>query len=188
LKLRKERAGFHISRRLAIIIILVLMGLVLLEIYAHLYVSVHHLPPLTEDEALNLVPSPHNGSQTFSSGGTRWLAVYRVTKPTSSANFVYVYLFKIDQNGGLFVQSTDIAICGLEPSSNTTGSNFHANINEIISETNCIIIKIVYEFGEVGTYHVDFGLRFKVYDKTLLGYLPKEEVRVPIKITIYYGP
>ena len=133
LELRKERADFHISRRLAIIIILVVIAFVPLEIYAHSCVSVHHLPPLTEDEALNLVPSPHNGSQTFSSGGTRWLAVYRVTKPTSSANFVYVYLFKIDQNGGLFVQSTDIAICGLEPSSNATRNNFHADIKEILS-------------------------------------------------------
>jgi len=184
----KDNSGFHVNRRLAILIVLVLLTIVSVEIYAHLYVSVHRLPPLAEDEAFNLAPSPYNGSQTFSGSGARWLAIYKVNKPTPSANFAYVYLFKIEQNGSFLVQSIDIAICGLEPSSNATGSNFHANIDEVIYETNCIIIKIIYEFGKVGTYHVDFGLRVKVYNKTLLGYLPKEETKVPIELTIYYGP
>jgi hypothetical protein len=187
-KKEKDNSGFHVNPKLAIVTVLLLLTVVSLEIYAHLYVSVHQLPVLTEDEAFNFVSSPYNGSRTFSGSGVRWLAVWRISQVTPSANFAYVYLFKIEQKGSFLVQSTDVAILGVEPLSNTTGGNFHANINEVIAKVSCIIIKIVYEFGKVGIYHVDFGLRVKVYDKTLLGYLPKEEINVPIEATIYYGP
>jgi hypothetical protein len=36
----------------------------------------------------------------------------------------------------------------------------YASIDEAISETNCIIIKIIYEFGEAGTYHDNFIITF----------------------------
>lgn len=176
----------RITGRIVVIIILGVLAAVLIA-YAHFYVSVHHLPSLTEDEALKLVSFQYNGSYTFFGSGARWLAVWRITQPTPSANFAYVYLFKTEQNISLFVQSTDLIILRLA-SSNTTDSNFHAEINEVIPQTNYIVIKIEYEFGKKGTYHVNLSLHVKVYEKTLLGYLPKEEIQIPIEATVNYGP
>ncbi|MEM1540195.1 MAG: hypothetical protein QXJ07_02285 [Candidatus Bathyarchaeia archaeon] len=169
-------------------IILVFMVLVLVEICAHFYMRVHNLHVLTKEEALRLVLFYYNGSKTFSGSGASWLAVWRIKKPTSSINFAYVYLFKIEQKGSPFVLSTDIAIIRIEPSSNSTSSKFYASIDEIIPEAKCLIIVIKYDFGEIGTYQIDFGLHVKIYEKTFLGYLPKEDVKIPIQAILYYGP
>ncbi|UCE95128.1 MAG: hypothetical protein JSV51_05140 [Candidatus Bathyarchaeota archaeon] len=171
-----------------IILVSLVLGVLLLETYAHTYISIHQLPQLSENEALKLVPFYYNGSTTFHGSCGRWLAIWQGDKPKPSTNLAYIYLFKTEQNSSLLVQSTDVVVLGIEPMSNSSVSDFSAYISNIFYESEYILVGISYEFGSIGTYEIDFGLRVKVYDKTLLGFLPKEEIRISTKITYYYGP
>lgn len=176
----------HINRKLVALIISVFLVLVLVEIYAHFYVRMHNLPVLTREEALKLVPC-YDGSCTFSSSGARWFVVWKIKRPTSSINFAYIYLFKIKQNKTLLIQNVDVTILGLKATSNGTG-NLYANIDDTFYKSNYTIVRIRYDLGEIGMYQIDFGLLVKIYEETIFGFLPKEETRIPIKVTVYYGP
>ena len=175
-----------INRKLVALIIFVFLVLVLVEIYAHFYVHIHGLPVLNREEALKLV-SCYNGSSTFSSSGARWFIVWRIQRPTSSINFAYIYLFKIKQNKTLLVQNVDVEILGLKATSNNT-SNLYAKIDDVFYKSNYTIVRIRYDLGKIGMYQIDFDLLVKTYEETIFGFLPKEEIRIPIKMTVYYGP
>lgn len=181
-RLKKRR----INRKLVALILSVFLVLVLVETYAHFYVHIRDLPVLNREEALKLV-SCYNGSSTFSSSGASWFVVWRIQRPNYSLNFAYIYLFKIKQNKTLFIQNIDVKILGLKATSNNTG-NLYAKIDDIFYKSNYTIVRIRYDLGEIGTYQIDFGLLVKIYEETIFGFLPKEEIRIPIKVTVYYGP
>jgi len=78
-------------------------------------------------------------------------------------------------------------VLGLEAASNHT-SSFSAHMDEIDYESNHTAIRIDYELGEIGTYQINFELHVRVYERTLIGLIPKEDIAIPINATIYYGP
>ena len=83
--------------------------------------------------------------------------------------------------------NTDFAVLGVEATSNNT-SYFMAHLDEIDYESNYTALRIDYELGEQGTYQINFELHLRVYERTLLGLIPKEDVTIPINATVYYGP
>ena len=188
MEVKKKVKVNRINRKVTAIAALMIFVLVLLEVYAHTYVQVHRLPVLTEEEALKLIPYYYNSTCTFSSDGARWLVALQNKKPTPSLNFAYLYIFKMEQNRSFLVQDIDLLILGLNSTSNSTGGYFLARIEELDYQSNFTVVRIWYDIGQIGTYQVDFGLRVKVYEETLLGSIPKEEMKVPVTATIYYGP
>ena len=185
---KKKVTTLRINRRLIAISALIIAALVILEIYAHTYIELHHLPTITETEAFKLSPSNYTATYTFTSSGGRWLTLWKIEKPSPSVNFAWVYLFKIEQNGSFFIPNIDLVILELKPTSNSTGGHFWAEIDGILYESNRTIIRIQFYLGEIGTYQIDFGLRVKIYEETLLGLIPKEEIKIPMNATLYYGP
>jgi hypothetical protein len=182
----------RITRRLLALLTLLisLVAFVIVEVYAHSYV--HSPPVISKEEAFNLVYFYSNGSKEFthSTHGctVRWLAIWSIKKPTPSLNYAHVYLFKTEQNNSFLVQSLEIIPVALRATANNSNSHFHAWLDEVFQEDNYTEVIITYDFGEIGTYDVDFGLVVKIYEKTLLGYLPLEEVKIPIEESLYYGP
>ncbi|MDH5448897.1 MAG: hypothetical protein OEY24_04185 [Candidatus Bathyarchaeota archaeon] len=185
---KRKATTLRINRRLIAILALIIATLGILEIYAHTYVELHHLSTITEAEALKLSPSNYTATYTFMSSGGRWLTLWKIEKPLPSVNYAWVYLFKIEQSRSFFIPNIDLVIPELRPTSNSTGGHFWAEIDGILYESNRTIIRIQYHFGEIGTYQIDFGLRVKIYEETLLGLLPKEEIKIPMNTTLYYGP
>jgi hypothetical protein len=61
-------------------------------------------------------------------------------------------------------------------------------LDEITYGSNYTAIRIDYELGEIGTYQINFDLQVRVYQRTLLGLIPKEDITIPIDATVYYGP
>jgi hypothetical protein len=158
-----------------------------IEVYAHVYVQIHGLPVVTEEEVHRFLNwQYYTGTSVFSGSGCRWLVGWIVGRPAFSGSG-YVDIFKIEQNGSYFVLDTDLLVLGLEATSNNT-SSFWAHIDEIDYENNYTAIRIAYEFGEIGTYQITFKLHVRVYERTLLGLTPKEDVTIPISATVYYGP
>lgn len=181
----------RITRRLiAILLVIILVIFVVVEIYVHSYVP--SLPVISKEEAFDFVYFYSNGSYEFSysiHGCTvRWLAVWSIKKPTPSVNRVYVYLFKIRQNSSSLVQTLDIVPVAVRESCNDSGFFIAWWDEKAFYEDNFTVVTISYEFGKIGTYEVDFGLVVKIYQKTILGYLPSQEVKIPIQESLYYGP
>ncbi len=61
-------------------------------------------------------------------------------------------------------------------------------MGEIDYGTNYTAISVYYTLGEQGTYQISFNLHLRIYQRTLLGLIPKEDVTIPINATVYYGP
>jgi hypothetical protein len=175
------------SRKKIALVILILVVLASLEVYAHTYVQVHGLPVVSEAEVQisfsNL--QYYTGNSAFSSSGCRWLVGWLVRRPAPQNG--YVSFFKTEQNGSYFVLNTDFVVLGLEAKSNNT-SSFSAHMDGIDYESNYTAIRIDYELGEIGTYQINFELHLRIYERTLLGLIPKEDVTIPINATVYYGP
>jgi hypothetical protein len=185
---KEAKAKTHLSARKKIaLVVLILVILVSLEVFAHTYVQIHSLPVVSEEEVQTIFSNPlyYTGSSAFSSNGCRWLIGWLVRKPAPQNG--YVSIFKTEQNGSYFVLNTDFAVLGLEATSNNT-SSFSMTIYEIIYESNYTAIRIDYELGEQGTYQINFELHLRVYERTLLGLIPKEDIAIPINATVYYGP
>jgi hypothetical protein len=185
--MEKKAKTHRLNRKVIAIATLIILVLILLEVYAHTYVTLYRLPVLAEDEALK-IPYYCNGTYTFSSNGASWLFVSQISRPTPSLNHAYLYMFKTEQNGNVLVSNIDLVILGLNPTSNSTGGYFIAEMDEVTYENNYTVVNVSYDIGQIGTYLVDFGLRVKVYQETILGLIPKEETRIPMNATIYYGP
>lgn len=178
----------HLSRRKKIALgVLILVILVSLEVYAHTYVQIHGLPVVSEEEVQTRFSNSqyYTGNSAFSSSGCRWLVGWLVRRPAPQNG--YVSIFKTGQNGSYFVLNTDFVILGLEATSNNT-SSFSAHMDEIDYESNYTAIRIDYELGEIGTYQINFELHLRIYERTLIGLIPKEDVTIPINATVYYGP
>jgi len=158
-----------------------------IEVYAHTYVQIHGLPVVSEEEVQirfsNL--QYYTGTSSFSSSGCRWLVGWLVRRPAPQNG--YVSIFKTKQNGSYFVWDTNFVVLGLEATSNNT-SSFSAHLDEIDYESNYTAIRIDYELGEQGTYQINFELHVRIYERTLLGLIPKEDIAIPINATVYYGP
>lgn len=182
----------RVTRKLLALLTLLitLVAFIIVEVYAHSYVR--SLPVISKEKASNLVYFYSNGSKEFSHSihgcTVRWLAIWRIKKPTPSLNYAHIYLFKIEQNSSFLVQSLEIIPVALRATANNSNSYFHAWLDEVFQDDNYTEVIITYDFGEIGTYNVDFGLVVKIYEKTLLGYLPLEEAKIPIEQSLYYGP
>lgn len=158
-----------------------------IEVYAHTYVQIHGLPVVSEEEVQTRFSNSlyYTGNSAFSSSGCRWLVGWLVRRP--APQWGYVDIFKTEQNGSYFVLNTDFVVLDVEATSNNT-SSFSAHMDEIDYESNYTAISIDYELGEIGTYQINFTLHVRVYERTLLGLIPKEDVTIPINATVYYGP
>ena len=182
----------RVSRRLLALLTLLitLVAFIIVEVYAHSYIR--SLPAISKEEASNFVYFYSNGSKEFSHSmhgcTVRWLAIWSINKPTPSVNHARIYLFKIEQNSSFLVQSLEVIPVALRATANNPNSQFHAWLDEVFQEDNYTEVIIEYDFGETGTYNVDFGLVVKIYEQTLLGYLPLEEVKISIEELLYYGP
>jgi hypothetical protein len=188
--LEKEgKAKMFLSRRKKIALVtLTLVILASLEVYAHTYVQVHSLTVVTENDAMDsFAYGQITGTYVFSSAGCRWLVVWTAEEASTSMNDGFISIFKVEQNRSLFTLNTDLVIVRLEPKSNHTGW-FFAELDEFLYESNRTDARIAYYFGEIGSYQIDFGLVVRVYEQTLLATLPREEIRIPLETTIYYGP
>lgn len=179
----------HPSRRKKIALVtLILVILASLEIYAHTYVQIHGLQVVTVDDALHSFPFGHStGTYIFSSTGCRWLVVWKADEASVSMNYGFICIFKVEQNKSLFTLNTDLVVVKLQSTSNKTGW-FEAALDEVLYENNRTSARIRYYFGEIDTYKIDFGLVVQVYEETLLATLLREEIRIPLETTIYYGP
>ncbi|HVP15931.1 MAG TPA: hypothetical protein VMT42_01015 [candidate division Zixibacteria bacterium] len=186
---KEAKAKMHLSRRKKIALVaLILVILASLEVYAHTYVQIRSLPVVTVDEAMHSLPFENNtGTYVFSSAGCQWLIVWKADEASTSMNYGYISIFKVEQNRSLFTLNTDLVVARLDPTSNHTGW-LDAALDEVLYENNRTDASIRYYFGEIDTYQIDFGLVVRVYEETLLATLLREEIRIPLETTIYYGP
>jgi hypothetical protein len=186
---KENKANVHrFGRRKIALAALLLIIFTSIEVYAHTYVEIHGLPVVSEEEVQRGSISywqNYTGTSTFSSSGCRWLVGWIVRRP--APHWGYVDIFKTEQNGSYFVLGTDLLVLGLEATSNHT-SSFSAHMDEIDYESNYTDISIDYELGEIGTYQINFELHVRVYERTLIGLMPKEDIAIPINATVYYGP
>jgi len=185
---KENKTNLHrFGRRKIALIASALIIFTSIEVCAHVYVQIHGLPVVSEEEVQTrfLDSRYYTGSSAFSSSGCRWLVGWLVRRPAPQNG--YVYIFKTEQNGSYFVLSTDFVVLGLEATSNNT-SSFSAHMDEIIYESNYTAIRIDYELGEQGTYQINFELHLRVYERIPLGLIPKEDIEIPINATVYYGP
>ncbi len=176
----------RIDRKVALGV-LILAICVVLEVYAHFYVEMHVLSVVTEEEAMKLSPAQHTGTYTFSGSGCRWLVVWRIDEVSPSVNYGWVYMFKIEQNKSPWVIDKGWSPFKLETESNNTVM-FWAELDAVLYEANRTTLRIEYDFGKIGTYEINLTLVSKIYERTIVGLLPKEDVRIPISVTLYYGP
>ena len=186
---KEVKARVHLSFRKKIALVtLIVVILVSLEVYAHTYVQIHSLAVTTEDEATRSFPFGHStGMQVFESAGCRWLVIWRADEASISTNYGFISVFKLEQNNSLFTLNTGVIVARLKPISNNSAW-LSAELDEVLYESNRTDARIKYFFGEIGTYQIDFGLIIQVFEQTLLATLLREEVRIPLETTIYYGP
>jgi len=168
---------------------IVVFAFFLSEIYAHNYVYVHSLPVLTEEQAFDELRRgawSWNGTYEFSSSSCRWLVVWKLPGLTSEINYFHVFIFKIYQSSSLWIQRTDLAVWS-HPTSNCSGC-YGVAYTVPISYGEYIGLDIPYitETGP-GTYEIDLGVRVRIYQETLLGLLPQDEIALPINATVSYG-
>lgn len=175
------------GRRTLIIFASIVLVLVLVEVYAHIYVQLHVLSVVPENEAVISFPFGHStGTYAFSSAGCRWLVIWKADEASTSMNYGFISIFKVEQNKSLFTLNTDLVVLKLEPRSNNS-EWLSVELDEVLYESNRTDARIRYYFGERGTYQIDFGLVVQVYEETLLATLFREEIRIPLETTIYYG-
>lgn len=182
----KKRPVHRVNRKMVTISGLLILALVLLEFLAHNYVQVIHLPVIAEEKAVKLIPFYHNYTYTFSSEGARWLVALRIKNASGGRSPADVYLFKVEQNASFLVQRIDLLVLGIRAISNVTGA-IMANMDDIINSGNYTVVQIRYDVSFSGIFQVDFGLLVRVYQETLLGLIAKDEIRVPVNITLTYG-
>jgi len=181
-----KRAKVNFSWKKIAVIALILVIFASLEVYAHNYVQIHSLPVVDEDEVHKSSSwRYYTGTCTFSRGGCRWLVGWIIRRPAPW--YGYVDIFKIEENRSFFTLSTDVLILGLKATSNNT-ENFWARLEKIYYADNYTSVVVSYDFNGVGTYQISFSLQVQIYERTLLGLIPKEEITLPINATVYYGP
>jgi hypothetical protein len=186
---KHDKTKVHLSGRKKIALVtLILVILASLEVYAHTYVQVHSLSVVSRDEAIHSFPfGQSTGTYLFSSTGCQWLVVWKAEVPSPSMNYGFISIHKLEQNKSLFTLNIGVVVLKLQPTSNNTGA-FWAELDEVLYENNSTSARIRYYFSGVGTYKIEFGLVARVYEETLLATFLREETRIPLETTIYYGP
>jgi hypothetical protein len=176
LEKEKGTSVHHFSHRKIAVVALMLVVLTSVEVYAHTYVQISSLSLVTEDEVHTF--ANYTGTYTFSRSGCRWLVGWIRTAP----QFGYVDIFKIEQNGSLFVLRTDLLILGLEAPLNSMGRPA-ANLSETYYASNYTDLRITYD----NSNQTGFDLHVRVYEETLIGLIPQEDVTIPINATVFNG-
>lgn len=175
----------------AFILISVFIVIIVLEVHAHTYVP--HLSITRVEDATAYMPYI-NGTRvfhkTFGYCSVDWLVAWHFKRPTPSMNLFYIYFFKINGSGSLLVQNLEITPQRIKTASQGI---YHANAvyamkEEVFYESGYTMVRVPYDIGYIDTYNVTFSLFMKVYAKTLVGYLPIEDSKIPINVTMIYRP
>lgn len=178
-------------KALASMLILVLIAIITLEVYTHTYVP--HLSVTRKEDVATYMPYINGTStfhRTFRTCSVDWLVAWHFRKPTPSLNSFYIYLFKVNKSGSFLTQDLEVM---LQEIRTTSRGVYHANaviasLDQVFYQSNYTVARIQYDIGYVDTYNVNFSLLVKVYAKTLVGYLPIEDIRIPINVTMIYRP
>jgi len=175
-----------------------ILALAIVEAYAHTYVK--GLETVSENEARHYMmrftegpysTSYYNTSQIFSRsvGGAKvnWLITLMGQNPNRSET-AYFHIFKVDKTGGVLVQDLEIVPMGadLEVTSQyrTEGSGHQREVTYNIPP-NFTVVFLDYDMNLLPrTYYFQFSLTLKVYANTLLGYIPIEEAKLPMNVTV----
>lgn len=192
----KKKKSFRLGRRGIVFVALILLIFASLEIYTQTYVQVFTLPVVTEENAQSFMQQSARGSPdsfykmdtyNFSSSGCSWLLVLETLKNTSvPENSAFVDIFKVKQNGSFFVLSTDLVILSVRALSQDAQSSgqFEAMFDGIFNNNNYTIARIDYFSPGPGTYDAVFNLTVGIYQRTLVGLIPKEQVTIPMNTTL----
>lgn len=172
-------------------LILVLIGTIVLEVYAYTYVA--HLQ-LTRKEDIETYVPYINGTvvlhRDFGYWSVDWLVAWHFRKPTPSLNSFCIYLFKVNRSGSLLVQDLEVEPWKIQT---TSQGIYHENavdasLDEVVYQSKRTIVRITYDIGYIDTYDVNLSLSVKVYAKTLVGYLPIGDTKIPTNVTMIYRP
>jgi hypothetical protein len=195
---KKKTKGLRLGRRRIAFVALILLIFASLEVYAHTYVQIHSLPVVTEEKIQSYAQrfeGPDSvyklDTYTFSSSGCRWLLLWETRKNTStSENLDFVDIFKVEQNGSFFVINTDLLILDVRDQykNDYRQGEFGPRLDGIFDYNNYTAVRIAYDWSVVGIYDAVFNLSVRVYQRTLIGLIPKEQVTIPLNATIYYIP
>jgi hypothetical protein len=188
---RQELMVKPTRKRFATVLMVILVasvGLVWLEVYAHTYIHVDTLPVVTSEYALNSAPIPYNQTRTFSSSGAKWLLIlgfpFGQQNDHTNTGDIEVYVFKIQENKSFLIQNVDLV-----------GSNFDVKSTPLgIVPDNIFVFGLYgrnytmaegqYLITSTGTFNVNFGFTFRVYEKTSVGILPVDETTVHFNVTM----
>jgi hypothetical protein len=193
---KKKTKGFHLGRRRIAFVALILLIFASLEVYAQTYVQIHSLSVVTEENAQSFAQQSIGGSDSFfkidtynfSSSGCRWLLILETLKNTTNPeNWAFVDIFKTEQNGSYFVSSIDLLILdvkGQYKNSNEQGESFDITLDHIFDNSNYTTVRIIYTWFSTGISDAVFNLTVRVYQRTLIGLIPKEQVTIPLNTTI----
>jgi len=182
-------------KRLAIIVsVAILVGVICLEAFAHFYIKIDNLPVVTSEEALE-VPSLNNGTCTFSSNGAQWLLIMQLPAFDYLVNpgIVMFYIYKIQENTSLFVQSLNLVAEKIDIQSTPDGVRVDPTYGGLrfgpysrtapFATVLCTIAGQGYSISQSGTYEVDFAFTFRIYETTLLGIFQVNEATVHFNAT-----
>jgi len=194
----KEKKVKVFRHKKIIAITVTIVVLASLEIYAQTYVQIHVLPVVSEADAQNFAWQEMGGSNsfyklnnfTFLSNGCRWLLILETEKNSTVIDqWTFIDIFKIEQNGSFLVYGTDLQILGVTvqyinapeqggifPTVNTFDNN------------NYTVVRVIYLWSQQGTSGALFNLTVGVYQRTLIGIIPKGQVTIPLNTTLTLTP
>ena len=194
----KEKKVKVFRHKKIIAITVTIVVLASLEIYAQTYVQIHVLPVVSEADAQNFAWQEMGGSNsfyklnnfTFLSNGCRWLLILETEKNSTVIDqWTFIDIFKIEQNGSFLVYGTDLQILGVTvqyinapeqggifPTVNTFDNN------------NYTVVRVIYLWSQQGTSGALFNLTVGVYQRTLIGIIPKGQVTIPLNTTLTLSP
>jgi hypothetical protein len=171
----------------AMVLVVILVGVVCFEVYAHLYIKIDNLPVVSSKYAFQ-VPQVINDSYTFSSGGTKWLLLWELLPASNDTvtplgGTVNVYIFKLNESTNSIIQNLNIV--GEKMLVTSSNGNFSASSGGLTNLRHNIFSEVgsVYSIGEVDggpfpfeAYNkVDFAFTFQVYETTLVGIFPVQQ-------------
>jgi hypothetical protein len=193
---KKKTKGFRLSRRRIAFVALILLIFASLEVYAQTYVQIHSLSVVAEENAQSFAQQSIGGSDSFykmdmynfSSSGCRWLVILETLKNTTNPenNWAFIDIFKTEQNGGFFVSSTDLLILdvrGQYKNANQQWELFDMTLSTF-DNNNYTTVRIIYDWFPTGISDAVFNLTVRVYQRTLIGLIPKEQVTIQLNTTI----
>jgi hypothetical protein len=181
---------------ISVVLVVILVGVVCLEVYAHLYIKIDNLPVVNSNYAFQ-VPHVINDSYTFSSGGTKWLFLWELLPTTNDTNtplggVVNIYIFKLNETTNSIIQNLNIV--GEKMLVTSSNGNFSGSSGgpTNLHHNNFSEVGFVYFIGEVygkpfpiEVYDtIDFAFTFQVYETTLFGIFPVQGETVHFNDTI----